>query len=145
EKEAGLTGATSGGANLTSRGKTSWNGQVEGQDDRGGRLLAGSLSANRNTGDGRSVRQRVAPSGATILDASSRSENESKGASMSGLYESPVLGGKLRLNGQLTYTESGSSSDEEQLIPGGQQISINDGKVTSGELGLRYTRNIAGI
>ncbi|CAN0434237.1 unnamed protein product, partial [Phaeothamnion confervicola] len=143
--DAGTTGAVSSGANVNTRGGSNINGNIQMQDQRGGRLLEAALNAGAGVSNGENYRQRIAPSGVTILEARSESETDFANFSATGAYESALFGGKVRINGQANLNTFQSSSEEVQTIPlAGAQFNQSENEYASGELGLRYTRDIAG-
>jgi hypothetical protein len=144
--DAGRTGAVSAGGNMNTRGDGNINGQAQMQDQRGGRLIEGSLSGGQGTGTGDSFRQRVDPSGAIILEATSQQNNEFANVSATGAFETTLFGGKFRINGKADLFDGNFGSDEAFVIPaGGSQVSDVEEKEQSGELGVRYTRDISGF
>jgi len=144
--DAGVTGAVSAGGNINSRGDINYSGSVQIQDQRDGRLVEASLGGGKGTGSGDSFRQRVDPSGVVILQATSRQDNEFANLSATGAYETTLFGGKVRINGKAELFDGNFGSDETQLVPaGGSQVSATDETEHSGEVGIRYTRDIAGF
>src|SRR6185503_6711213 len=115
--DAGLTGAVSGGANANTRGNGNINGSIQVQDQRDGRLLEGSLGGGKGTGSGDSFRRRIAPSGAVILEATSKSDNDFANMSATGAFEAPLFGGKFRINGKADFFDGKFGSEETQVIP----------------------------
>jgi hypothetical protein len=142
--DAGLTGAITVGANINTRENTGANAGIQMQNQRDGRLIEGAFNAGKSNGSGENFRQRIAPSGDIILDASSRSESEFETYSATGAYETALFGGKVRINGQARIQQNNYSSEEVQTIPVGTQIDEGDNEFSTGEIGLRYTRDIAG-
>ncbi|MDP3736279.1 MAG: TonB-dependent receptor [Hyphomonadaceae bacterium] len=143
--DAGATGAVNANTNLNTRGGGSVSANIQMQDQRDGRRLEGSLGGNGGLAKGENSRQRIAPSGVTILDAYSESDNDYENYFATGAYESALLGGKVRINGQANFSIAQYASEEVQTIPlAGSQVEHYEDESASGEIGLRYTRDIAG-
>lgn len=143
--DAGTTGAVNANMSRTSRDSGNLNGNIQMQDQRGGRLLEGSIGANGGLINGESFRQRIAPNGETILEATSESENDYDNVFATGAYEAALFGGKVRINGQANYSTGQYASEEVQTIPlAGSQVEHYEEETAAGEIGMRYTRDIAG-
>jgi hypothetical protein len=144
--DAGRTGAASAGFNMNTRGDQNYNASIQMQDQRDGRLIEGSLGGGKGGGSGNSFRERVDPTGAVILQATSQQDNEFGSVSATGAYETTLFGGKFRINGKADLFDGNFGSDETQVIPtGGSQVSEVDEKEHSGEIGIRYTRDMSGF
>jgi hypothetical protein len=142
--DAGLTGAITAGANINTRENTGVNAGLQVQNQSDGRLLEGAINANWSDGSGENFRQRIAPSGDVILDAVSHNESDYQQVSATGAYESALFGGKVRVNGQARLQQNGWDNEEIQTIPVGTQVDQGDNEYANGEVGLRYTRDVAG-
>lgn len=143
--DAGLTGAFNAGANANTRGNGGANASVQVQDQRDGRLIEGSISANASNGSGENTRQRISPEGVVILDAASEIESDFASIQATGAYEAPLFGGKVRMNGQARHQQNSYQADEAQTVPlAGAQLDAGENEFTTGEVGLRYTHDIAG-
>jgi hypothetical protein len=61
---------------------------------------------------------------------------------VTGAVETPVLGGKLRLEGSYVHTPYFSLRDDTLDNPTGQEIEVYNQTQDAGEVGLRYDRNL---
>lgn len=118
-----------------------WNGNTsyQIQRSRNGRTTDASLEVNRfkDTDDGLNMRRDL--SGVLIRQSVSKGVAQGKNPVVTGSFETPWAGGKLRVNGRLSHDEFSYDSVTRLVIPGGVDVSGNANTSWSGELGVQYS------
>ena len=107
-----------------------------------GRSLEGSLSAYQGSGEDSGLRERRSPAGALLLLARSNGVFDFQGLSGTTVYEGPLAGGRLRLNGLIDISGSDYEGGDLLIIPFGREDSLSDNTQTKGEIGVRWTRSL---
>jgi hypothetical protein len=112
-----------------------WNGR------RFEALVSGGSGFSDNVGDG--ARLRISPSGVPLIHGGIYAWGHGSRYSLTGAYETPAFGGKLRVNGRL-FVNPGSSHEYQRLdVPaGGFESFVNKSKNQQREVGARWSRPI---
>ncbi|OXE35598.1 MAG: TonB-dependent receptor [Phenylobacterium zucineum] len=119
--------------------------RLEGSGGSNGRnwelgLFAGSF-IDDGSGDG--PRLRVSPAGVALIRSTVQSEAGGHDYHITGAYETPQAGGKLKINGRLQRQFWDYDETNRTHYPNGDlNLSHQGDATTEGELGLRYTRQI---
>jgi outer membrane receptor protein involved in Fe transport len=119
--------------------------RLEGSGRTGGRSWEGGLFVGRGLDDGAGdgPRVRLGPGGAPLIRSLVQSEGSSRNVILTGAYELPLAGGRLRLNTRLSrelydYDETNRSSFPADRLA----LDHQSDDVDSTELGLRYSRDL---
>ena len=139
----GLKGAAAVSTGFTKDGPDFTNTQLQLTREKNGRTLEGELSAGRNQGVQEGDRPRVGPGGDLLLAGQLHAAYDNEIYRATGSFESPFAGGKVRLNGLAGTSRNGNGGQEVLLFPGGAELFDNDNRNTNGEVGLRYSRDLA--
>ena len=140
--DAGVSGSASAGLSFTDQGRWQPSLSIQGQRQRGGRSMDGSLRWSGASLESNSVRQRFAPDGSLLLIGLEDSEISFQSAEATGVYEGPLAGGRLRANALFSQNDSVFEGTETLIRPGGQEDSRSDSLRRRGEAGLRWTRSL---
>lgn len=138
----GLTGALSASLNLDEDGGLTPNGQIQLQRRANGRSLEGSFRAVKAGSPNSGARARTDPSGLVLQDSRLAGLAEIFLYEATGVYEAPVLGGRLRANILLSYEDQAFDDLRTLIVPGGTEHSTQGGPRKEGELGVRYSREL---
>lgn len=140
--DAGVTGAVSGSASVSDRGRLSPGFSIQAQRQRDGRSLDGSFQLNLGESDSDGSRFRIAPDGQLLLMGRSDGDFEYQIAQATTVYEGPMAGGRLRANGLLAYNASAYTGLDLLVLPPGEERSLSGNDTLKGEAGLRWTRSL---
>ncbi|HEY5105559.1 MAG TPA: TonB-dependent receptor plug domain-containing protein [Caulobacteraceae bacterium] len=118
--------------------------RLEGSDQVGPTSYEASLFLGKGfddgTGDGSRVERDA--SGAVILNAAEKGDGDALTYKATGAVETPVLGGKLRIDSNLTLSPYDSLVDDRVAIAADDQIEHFHQEQATGEIGLRYDHAI---
>ncbi|HVY90599.1 MAG TPA: TonB-dependent receptor plug domain-containing protein, partial [Hyphomonadaceae bacterium] len=146
KKDAGLTGSVGASVQVDRAWSASPNATLQVQNQSGGQTLEGALNYSTYHSEQTQFRARISSTGDLLLAGDSVGfQNDFKDLEATGSWEAPFLDGKLRANAKIGHETSTFSNLEKLLFPGGQQDSSNDETTDSGEVGIRYSRNIGGF
>lgn len=140
--DGGVTGAVSGNASVSDRGRLSSGFSVQAQRQRDGRSLDGALQLNTGENEGEGSRVRIAPDGQVLLRAESRNENEHQSAQATTVYEGPLAGGRIRANALIAFNTGVFEGLDTLTIPVGEERSTGENDNLKGEAGLRWNRSL---
>lgn len=140
--DGGVTGSVGGTLQGNTNGRISPNFNIQAQRQADGRSIEGALSAFGGAGDDDGLRERRSPDGRLLLLGRSDGVYDYSGAEATGVYEGPLAGGRVRLNGLFEYNYSGYDGAEFLLVPIGQERNLSDYDESKSELGLRWTRSL---
>ncbi len=140
--DGGITGSVGGTLQANTNGRLSPNFNVQAQRQANGRSIEGAFSAFGGSGDDDGLRERRAPDGRLLLLGRSDGVFDYSGAEATSVYEGPLAGGRIRLNGLFEYNYSGYEGTELLLFPTGQERNLSDYDQSKGEVGARWTRNL---
>lgn len=144
KRTANVSGAASLSVNLDLRGEVNHSFSMNAQRQANGRTLDGSIETFEGGGQNQSVSLRVAPNGSLLRETRARNQFKFTRSSANAAYETPLLGGNLRVNGQ--YGAERSRGVSTTLIaPGGAFGSENRGEDSNSEIGARYSRTLGGV
>lgn len=126
-------------------GRTAPAVRLEGSGGSNGRTWEASLLAARFTDDGAGdgPRIRVSPTGQPLIRSFVESEGQGHEIVLTGAYETPTLGGRLRLNGLLRTEEYNYDEQNRASFPaaGGEFDQYGDDEKQL-ELGARLARSL---
>lgn len=140
--EAGLSGSVGGTLQANTNGRINPNFNLQAQRQANGRSIEGALSTFGGSGDDDGFRERRSPDGQLLLLGRSAGVYDYSGAEATSVYEGPLGGGRVRLNGLLEYNSSGYDGADILLFPTGVERNLSDYNQTKGEVGARWTRNL---
>jgi len=136
------TGAFGGTIQANTDGRFNPNFNVQAQRQANGRSIEGAFNAFGGSGDDDGLRERRAPDGRLLLLGRSDGVFDFGGGEATSVYEGPLGGGRIRLNGLFEYNYSGYEGTEILLVPTGQERNLSDFDQSKGEVGVRWTRNL---
>ncbi|MFC3078950.1 TonB-dependent receptor plug domain-containing protein [Phenylobacterium terrae] len=110
-----------------------WNGR------RFEALVSGGSGFSDNVGDG--ARLRITPGGVPLIQGSIYAWGHGSRYNLTGAYETPALGGRLRVNGRV-FVNPGTSHEYQELTTpaGGFESFVNKSKNWQREIGARWSR-----
>ena len=119
-------------------------GRVEGSLQKGPTSYEGSLLVGNffDNGAGSGPRTRRAADGSLILQGHEDQHGVATNGKATGSVETPVLGGKLRLNASLSTSPYYLTTDTELATPRGREFELYTQGQDTAEVGLRYARPI---
>ena len=120
-------------------------GRIEGSIQKGATSYEGSFVLGNlfDDGAGSGPRTRRAADGTLILQAYETQRAVATTGKITGAVETPVLGGKLRLNASLSTNPYYATTDDELSVPVGREHDdFSQGQDTA-EVGMRYTRPLS--
>lgn len=140
--DGGVTGFVSGNlqANTDGRFNPSFNLQAQRQFD--GRSIEAAFSTYGGSGEDYGVRERRTPDGRLLLLGRTDGTFEYSGAEITSVYEGPLAGGRVRLNGLVEYNADGYDGIDRLLFPTGQERNLGDESQTRAEVGVRWSRDL---
>jgi len=123
-------------------GRLAGVGRVEGSLQKGptsyeGSLLIGTFFDN---GAGSGFRTRRAANGTLLLQGSESQQGIQTNGKLTGAVETPVFGGKLRVNASLSTSPYGNNTLTTLSVPVGREFERYTQGQDTAELGMRYTR-----
>ncbi len=127
-------------------GKFDWDLRLEGSKRSGDTLFEGGLLVGNNADDGAGDGPRTITNaaGAVIRSGLEHYFGEQGGNKFTGAVETPVLGGKLRLEGSYLHNPYFSIRDDALTAPAGHDFELYHQAQDTGEIGLRYDRGLGG-
>lgn len=142
---AGFRGATTTGAYFVYDGRTLGSFRAEGQWRwAGGRAAEASIilgyGPDDQLGDGRRI--RTAANGSTLILSDVDADGKGLKQWTTGAYETPLAGGKLRLNAAYMMTPYSSEITDRLRFPGGKEYQYDTMDRLQAEVGGRYTRHL---
>lgn len=140
--DSGVTGSVGGTLQANTDGRLSPNFSLQAQRQANGRSIEGAFSTYGGSGEDNGFRERRTPDGQLLLLGRSEGIFDYSGAEATTVYEGPLGGGRVRLNGLVEYSYSGYDGDDLLLFPTGQERNLSDFNQTKGEVGARWTRNL---
>lgn len=140
--DGGLTGSVGGTLQANTNGRLSPDLRVQAQRQINGRSIEGAFSVSTGSGDDDGLRERRSPDGRLLLLGRSDGAYDYTAAEATSVYEGPLAGGRVRLNGLFEYNYSGYEGTELLVFPTGQERNLSDYDQSKGEVGARWTRNL---
>jgi hypothetical protein len=142
--DTGVTGSISAGLNFNDAGDISPNSTLQLRNQAGEQLMEGSVSVVHSEGSNENAFVRRTLAGDVLREGRSGNESDFNRIGATGVWETTLLGGKLRVNGVANASKVTFASAANFSIPGGGQS--GDGQETEygGEAGVRYSRNLDG-
>lgn len=140
--DAGVTGAMSAGVALTDQGRFQPNVSLQGQRQRDGRSMDGSVRLSGGGQEIGSVRERRDPAGNLLLIGIENGTADFSSGEATGVYEGPLADGRIRANALINYNGSVFEATDILIRPGGREHSVSDATRWRGEAGLRWTRSL---
>ena len=138
--DGGVSGSVSGTLPGNTTGRLSPNLNLQAQRQWDGRSLEGAVSYAQGSGENIGLRERRDPGGAVLLLARSDGVFDYTSAEATAVYEGPLAGGRVRLNGLIEQEGSGYEGIDILIRPLGQERSLSDSTELKGEVGVRWTR-----
>ena len=140
----GLSGAASVGQFTTGDGYTDPQTKLEGAWRGDGQRLDGSVLTfkGHDGSQGNGSRRILGPAGQTLDSSISRNAAPNWQYLANGAYERPFAGGRLRLNATLEDQPYRLDASDNFVVRGRQRERMRQ-DLTDGELGGRYTRDLA--
>jgi hypothetical protein len=142
--DRGLSGAARIGQFTTADGYTDPQAKVEGTWRGGDRRLDGSLSVlkGHDGSNGNGERRTLGPDGRTLDSSVSRNAAPNWQYLATGAYESPLFGGRIRLNATLEDQPYRLDASDDFLHAGRQRERMRQ-DVADAEFGLHYNLDLA--
>lgn len=140
--DAGVSGSVSTGLTLTDQGRFQPSVSIQGQRQRNGRSMDGSLRWSSASLESDSVRQRFSPDGSILLIGLEDGEVAFQTVDATGVYEGPLAGGRIRANALISQNDNLFEGTDTLIVPGGREDNRSDGVRRRGEAGLRWTRSL---
>lgn len=140
--DGGVSGSVSANLQADTRGRLQPNLNLQVRRQWDGRSLEGSLSGFTGEGDDRGLRERWSPAGDLMLLGVSQGVFDFHGVSGTTVYEGPLAGGRIRLNGLIDVNGSGYDGQDILIVPFGRETNLSDSSQAKGEIGLRWTRSL---
>jgi hypothetical protein len=127
-------------------GRVFWGVRIEGSKTAGPTSWEGSLLAARGYDDGAAdgTRVQVTPTGTLLENARETSAGAAYNWKATGAVETPVLGGKLRLNASLFVNPYDYTQGDEGAEPPTVDFEKDHDKQSTAEAGLRYDHALGG-
>ena len=142
KKDDGLKLTTAASAGALWDGKFTYGLRVEGTKQSGDTLFEGSLllgvGGDDGTGDG--PHTITSPDGVVTEHDLERYFGEGGEDKATAAVETPLLGGKLRVEGSYSHNPYFSINDDISNLPADQQTEVYKQNQDTGEIGLRYVR-----
>jgi hypothetical protein len=144
KKGAGVTGVIAASTTHLDDGRMLGGLRVEGARRSGDKNLEGSLviggSLDDGAGDGP---RRLRNADGSVRNSYMDTEGDGVQTQLTGVYETPLLGGKLRANSMLLNDRFAYTSIDRFETPAtGREVEQDLQKTRQGEFGLRYTRQL---
>lgn len=142
--QAGFHGALQATAQFIYDNRVLTGGRFEGQWRWDGKLFELSAVYGRGPNDqyGDGPRVRVTPAGVVLIRSQLDSDAAGERRWVIGAFESPLAGGRLRLNGAFMPTPSSVEITDRLSIPGGREAEYDTIDKVTGELGGRYSHGL---
>jgi len=127
-------------------GRLYWGVRIEGSKTAGPTTWEGSLLAAQGYDDGSAngTRVQVTPTGALQENAQELSSGAAYNWKATGAVETPVMGGKLRLNASLFINPYSYSQGDQGAQPPTVDLERDHDKQSTAEVGARYDRALGG-
>jgi outer membrane receptor protein involved in Fe transport len=143
---AGFHGALQSTAQFIYDNRVLTGGRFEGQWRWNGKLLEMSAvyghGPNDQIGDG--PRVRITPAGTVLIRSQIDGDAAGERKWLIGAFETPLSGGRLRLNGAYMPTPASVEITDRLSVPGGKEYEYDTIDKMTGEFGARYTHGLGG-
>jgi outer membrane receptor protein involved in Fe transport len=145
KRRANTSGAVNGSVTVNSRGDPSASDGFQIRRQNGDRFVDASVAlSGDNNNDIGGTTVRLDPMGAVLKDSLNQAKNADHHYEVRGAIETPFANGQLRANLHLsTETYQSANTSNQVILPNGAELSGADNVYNQGELGLRYSRNLA--
>jgi hypothetical protein len=140
--ERGLSGSVSATLQASTEGRLNPNFNLQIQRQAGGRSIEAALNAYGGSGTDNGFRERRSQDGQLLLLGGSDGVFDYGGAEATSVYEGPLGGGRVRLNGLIQKSYSGYEGSDLLLVPAGEERNLSDFNRTRAEVGARWTRSL---
>ncbi|OYU69732.1 MAG: TonB-dependent receptor [Alphaproteobacteria bacterium PA2] len=144
KSQSGFNGAISATNWNIYDGRTMNGVRAEGQWRWNGKLLELSMVLGSGPddllGDGR--RTRTTPTGAVLIRSQVDADAGGKKKFLIGAYETPLYGGRLKLNAAFMPNPYSAEITDRLSVPGGREYEYNTMDKLQGEFGARYSRGL---
>lgn len=144
KSQSGFHGAVSATTWSIYDGRTMNGVRAEGQWRWDGKLLELSMVMGSGPddllGDGR--RTRITPSGTVLIRSQVDADAGGKKKFLIGAYETPLYGGRLKLNAAFMPNPYSAEITDRLSIPGGREYEYDTQDKLQGEFGARYSRGL---
>lgn len=140
--DGGVSGSVSTTVTGNTANRTSPNLNLQARRQWNGRSIEGSLSAYQGGGEDDRLRQRTRPNGDLFLLARGDGGYDYDGVEGTAVYEGPLGGGQVRLNGLLELTGNTYESTDRLIIPTGSEHTLSDNSENKAEIGIRWNRSL---
>lgn len=141
---AGLRGSTTDGAYFTGDGRTLSSFRAELQwRGAGGQAAEFSTVYGYGPDDvlGDGVRVRYGPDGRVLIRSDVDADGEGLRVWNTGAFETPLAGGRLRINGAYMLSPYDAETTDRLEVPGGREYQYDTNDRRQAEIGGRYTRD----
>lgn len=143
KKGGGLSGSASASLQVDKKGLVSPSAAASIQNQTTAGALEGGLNYSSYSAAGPQTRIRTDPDGKLLVYAEGAWDQTSEELEATGSWESQLAGGKLRVNAKAGRERDSDTMLEQLITPGGVQDRGGRDTFDSGELGLRYSRDIS--
>jgi outer membrane receptor for ferrienterochelin and colicin len=143
-KNGGVTGSVNAQVTSDKKGNAIPYGSASIQSQQNGQRLEGAMSYSSWDDVAPQTRLRTDPAGNLLLLGYADTENKGHQIEVTGSWEAPLFGGKLRANAKANEQRPNYVSEEKLVIPGGQVAQEFHDVIDTGEVGLRYSRDVGG-
>lgn len=144
KSQAGFQGALSATSWSIYDGRTMNGARAEGQWRWNGKLLELSFVLGSGPddllGDGR--RTRITPAGGVLVRSQVDADAGGRRKFIIGAYETPLYGGRLKLNAAFMPNPYSAEITDRLSVPGGREYEYNTMDKLQGEFGARYSRGL---
>ncbi len=140
--DGGVTGSVGGTFQANTEGRFNPSFNLQAQRQANGRSIEAAFSTYGGSGEDNGLRERRAPDGQLLLLGRTEGVFDYSGAEATSVYEGPLAGGRLRLNGLIEYNADGYDGADRLLFPTGEERNLNEESQTRAEVGVRWTRNL---
>jgi outer membrane receptor protein involved in Fe transport len=144
KSQAGFHGALQSTAQFIYDNRVLTGGRFEGQWRWDGKLLEMSGVYGRGPNDqiGDGPRVRITPAGTVLIRSQIDGDAGGERKWLIGAFETPLGGGRLRINGAYMPTPASVEITDRLSIPGGREYEYDTEDKMTGELGGRYTHGL---
>jgi hypothetical protein len=142
KKGAGVQGSVEATFNVSEFGELYPHAQLQLQSRRNGRSLEGSLTLDSDDYTIRARGERRGPDGDLLRRYKHEGDQHNLSYQATGGYEDDLAGGRLRVNTRLEHHWTDRTDPDRFLFPGDGEVDDYRSHGTSGELGLRFNRDV---